>query len=401
MIRTTQHYITFFYLPLLCQLASIYNRVLMYFGIRYLYIFFYILALFALMHKKGEKGYNTSFIDTTWIYVVYLSLIGIVFIVLSHNLLQSVMGLASYVLPLIYWCVYFKRGGEYFVSIVDALKVHIGIVAVFAFVQFFISPTLWGILVSEVDSSLNWAANSSYDDYSVFFRASSFFSSTQSLALFLALYIITVWELVQKTGLHYMILALCFAAGVLTGCKSFYLIIAIYILYKTIKSHKLKYWFYIVPAVVLLFFFLNQFSDELQVIQRVLDSDSIVHGGNEERLANYSYYFKKTTLFGSGPGSIMDIFVTDPTHYIAPESYLVQLLYELGVISFLLFGIMMFCGYVSNKHRILIIAMVIGMAVVHCFSSFEYFIMWALLFQTRQKKLPIEASPNKQINICE
>lgn len=378
MNRFTRRRSVFLYLPLLCQLASMFNTVLSRFGISHFYLFIYAISFGALLFYKNDNRKNT--ITLPALYIFLLLAIMFVHLINTQSISMILMGTMTYILPVAYWLLYYIKGIYYVDSIFKSLKIPYAIVAVLAFVQYFISPDLFGLYVADAGQKL-WASNSDFSTYAAYFRATSVFQSAQALGLSMALYCAVFLKYVfnKKKPIDYICVVLYLTSGGLSGSKSFFLVITIFIIYMIFtsnskKSVKFSYAVVIIAGIVALYFYQNTFGfiDRILNVARIADEEQV------GRLSTYAYYIGESSLFGAGPGCIQNITGVTKEVVVA-ESYFLQMLYELGYIPFLIFLIMIIDRFYRSNHKIIYFLIAISMVYVHIFSSFTFFIFWSFI----------------------
>lgn len=366
--------IIFYYLPLLCQVASLYNMLFIYVGIRYLYYIVYLFTIIGLLLcKNNSKGLNPISAKLAVLYITIIFLLLPIHIFLTRNLPVSIIGMLTYISPVLFWFLYFLKGGAFYLRILYALRFHVLVIALLAFLQFFFSPTLWGVI--SVESMLiENAGNTDLSQYSLFFRASSILGSPQYLGMFMGLYSILFYSICEKNLFNYILFFIFIIAALLSGSKSSIMILLLFFLYRMFfKGYFLKGLLFLsIVYLFVLFCFEN-----LPIFTRIKDLEYLL-SGEQERTSIYSYFLSRVNLLGNGMGTIQNILGTNASSRVA-ESYLLQLLYELGIIPFVIF-MGMIIKKILSKSLIYAVILLFCMAIVHCFNGFVFFIFWGILF---------------------
>ena len=214
------------------------------------------------------------------------------------------------------------------------------VVSLGAIIQFYISPTLFGLINNRLYSNEAVLSNVNFAK-----RAISFISSPQNLGVFQGLIFslsLTQFKKYFSSNFYYLFLGLTLFAGILSGSKAFYLFISIYLFYFLVLRNKIK-WNYILISV-LLFLSLPLIFPSLymtETIQRIIIVFNVVSFSDISVVSIWGFFFESfdTTLkiiFGQGLGLLSSYSQLTFGYKIlngSSESYLLQLFYEIGLIG--------------------------------------------------------------------
>lgn len=191
-------------------------------------------------------------------------------------------------------------------------------------IQFFIHPTIFGLISENLFTNKDVLANLNFTK-----RGISFIKSPQTLGFVLSL--LLIWN--SSRNLVYKILI--FTAGILTFSKSFLFPVLIYYLYRNIKAGII-----VISILIGFLFFFGIF--ELPGFQRILNIPKFLGGFfDSDRFHAYSQFFDKNYypqwLLGNGLGALSrGAEVYSGESILSSESYLLQVLYETGIIGLIL-----------------------------------------------------------------
>lgn len=370
---------SFYYLPLLCQILCIYNLVLQRLGMPKLYLVVYVIAIFALITKPNNNSLRVT-LHSSLLYVSVCFFIGVLYITFSDNTSEVFHGLMIYTLPVLYWIVYYYKGGDWAYVILYALRYHVLIVAIASIVQFFISPSLFGIY-DDSNYFVSLAENNS-DNVFLIFRSSSILTSPQCLGLFMGLYTVVYYLcFFKKKSIDYLFLFIFFIGGALSGSKSFYLMIVLTVLCTILTSKSKKTKIALIAAIMVVGIIVSMLYEYVGFVDRLLNMDKLVSDEKEGRLAIYSFFLNNSTLLGNGPGILQNITGKTYKYENAAESYFIQMIFEMGYIVFFLFVTFIFIAFCrKNSFKLLIMMITLSFGYVHAFNGFVFFIFWALFF---------------------
>lgn len=137
------------------------------------------------------------------------------------------LGTFQYLFPIFFWYSFLilspEKSEEYFEYFVKVFMNLGFIIGIFAYVQYFISPNIFGLISNDVYAPISGEINPNVTK-----RAISFISSPQSLGLFLASVICVHFYFAKKNALNYLKIIVIFGAGILTGSKAFIIFLIVF-----------------------------------------------------------------------------------------------------------------------------------------------------------------------------
>lgn len=389
------------YIPFLIFFLISFNSIIKNYTIKSVYLFFIVIGILLLLIDSNRLKRNYLIIP-----LEYLFLLTIVFTIQIYIFPETMImlkGYFVYTIILVYWIFYFyKFTTEDFKKVLILTIPLVYVIAILGIIQFFISPNLFGLISTQDSLSIEWATNAEFSQYKLYFRASSILGSPQVFGLFMALYVIILVNIqyFKSSTLNRLGVFLLIFSGVLSGNKSFILILGLYLLYYVYKNLNSKiFLFYLaigITAIVLNFDTII----EIELFERMLDKNEIVRQEKDDsRLDRYVKVISKANFFiGDGLGT--RIFKKQ-TNLDATESYFLQILSEAGIIILLAFSFLLYMSYLlSSKNvlydiKFLIISMIISMMFVHAFTSPIFFIFWGILMGSFSKKYTLTAGERK------
>lgn len=280
-------------------------------------------------------------IPILFIYVFYGLLSIPLFFLLSNvdYFYTPLIGFINIYLYLILWFFIFNTKYDFnyiFNNSIKLLLIVCFIMTVGAFVQYFISPTLFGMTTNDVYTQ------DLSDKLNINKRAISFISSPQSLSLFLAIVLILGYYNIKNKIIKIITLSLILFAGILTFSKVFVLVtisfIGVNLLLNISLKNILKILFFM---IILIFTFLN-FADSnraFEIIYILADLESHVTFLIWMDFINYDTSLAQF-LFGHGIGLVSRASQMIGEYEIlngSTESFLLQLYFEIGLIGLLIF----------------------------------------------------------------
>lgn len=373
------------YMPYFIYMAITFNVIFLYFGISHLYVLAILVGIVGMLFDGVKK--NTRAL-AVYMYLAVLFFVFILNILIFEELLGTINSFIMYSLMLIYWLIYFNTYTIFmFKQVLLKTIPLVYIVAFLAFIQYFYSPNLFGLLNIVASTNIEWATGKPFNEYSIFFRATSVLGSPQVFGLFMSLYFIIIFSMrANKNMLDYICLIFVFVAGGLSGNKSFFLIIIFFLLYKFFQQNfkkKLKW----IILFLLLGVIVSSVSfttiQNISIINRIVNPEEISRQEHEDsRVQRYIKTVISTNpLIGNGLGS-----KTNKNDKVeAAESYFLQLYYEAGLISLIFFLFLLLISYTNSSKllikdiKILILLMTLSMIIVHAFDSPFFFIFWGII----------------------
>ncbi len=375
-----------------------------------IHIYITILALFFLLTEYALGGFRVR----CW---RVFTLVFFVFswIPLSSFMLPSILipaiGAIDYLLPILFWSLYFSRFRDYFsITTFCRFLIIFGVLmASLGIYQIFFDPSLFGIM-----SNINPYYNRSTLEHVSVFRISSFFSSTQTYSLYIGMCIALVMELWNRLNLGSLLKWFSFIilliGGLFAGGKVFILFFVLSFLFLSMKIIKRKNFkvknntlISTIYAIILLFMvfvllhkyifdimsgivpaanrmfaffsaqdiFLKQESVRIKAMLKIFSSDwENIFWGHGLGTASYSAYNTVGHKF----------FFTRFTS----ESYAISWWYEMGIFGFIafivFFGGIVLCAFKKRTMtRITILCLVMSMFFVPTFYSINMLPAWGIL----------------------
>lgn len=347
------------------------------FGLPYLYYFF--LPIIFINHIKWKNRYRSKEFSVLLIFISYCILL-FIFQVPFLKIKPALFSILGIIWPPFLFAILREKElieGE---KILKPLIIVTGIIAIAGIIEFFIDRDIMG-LVPRV------GADELYENKSLFYRTRSILYSTQINALFLGISSILLFEFWPKNKIYrflrYPFFILIALAIVLTGSRSPFLIIGVYLFLK----HKV----YFTSALIVFVFFgsiiLLTFLKGSVVTDSVYRQFDFIVNPTEflsqqidERLSKQTQSISNTNLvWGNGLGR------THSSHpqYINTESYVVQIFSETGIMGFLLFGSYLIICFKRLKNaprtKRVVIASLVSSLVVHGLSSPYMLVFWLTL----------------------
>lgn len=273
---------------------------------------------------------------------IFYGLISVpLFFLLSSTvyLYSPFIGFINIYLYLILWYLIFntKYGFNYIFNNSIKLLIIVGfIMTIGALVQYFISPTLFGMTANDI------YAQDLSDKPNINKRAISFISSPQSLSLFLSIVLILGYYNIKNKVTKFFTLSLILLAGILTFSKVFVLVTISFIGVNLLLNVSLKNILKILFFVIILIFVLLNFSDSnraFEIIHILANLESHVTFLIWMDFINYDTSLSQF-LFGHGIGLVSRASQMIGEYKIlngSTESFLLQQYFEIGLIGLLIF----------------------------------------------------------------
>ena len=376
------------WLPFFLQISLLLNIVLMYFGIKYVYVICYLIG-FVFLLGKFHSSLNVFFYLRIAYLLVTVAVSALQLIVLPGSSISFVLiGLMTYLLAPFFWLLLSLRvddPADFFKKLVFKLRYIVAGASLLGIYQYFYSPTLWGVLSQIESRQLVWATDGDFWDYSAFMRATSLWCSPQICGLFLALYIVAFFSFFKKDWKFFLFITPMFACGILTSNKSF-LLNMMFLFFIKLKFRLLFKIIIFLLAILVATSVVKLLPDH--ALSRMLSLERILTEEVEEgeRVSIYRDSIAETSFLGNGVGGKQSR--SDQPQADVAESMLLQILNELGVIPFLLFLLIMarqfFCC--SYEMKLLVFLACLSTIYVHAFSSIHMFLFYAVLFLDLSKK---------------
>lgn len=392
----TRNALLSFYFPYWIFLSIIFNLVLNKLGIPYFYVLLISLAIIGMLIDGIKKGRKNKML-LIYLYVLTLLMVFALQFFVYTEPIVALKSISMYLIMFIYWSIYFNKFGIYeFKQILVSTIPVVYFVALLGFVQYFFSPNLFGI-IDDSSNMMQWAMESTGEEYRLFLRVSSVLGSTQVFAPFILFYIVIIANLVDiNRYINKLGIVLLVFVGLLSGGKSFFFGLILYIILKFLTvsgKFKLKW----VAVISIFIVFLATFSplgeiSKYNMIDRVMNIDKIMNEEAEDsRLKRYEkIIFESNPIIGDGLGTKTN---RDNIDMKVAESYIFQIYSEAGVFALLSFFLLLAGSYIfANKQlmadiRILIILIIFNMIVVHVFNSPTMFIFFGVIVSSYANRL--------------
>jgi len=370
-------------LIILAFCSALFNPILIGFGIKYLYIFLnFAVILACLSFGLRQDGIHEFAIHVLYVFTLFVMLC--ISVALLNGSSDAIVAFGLYSMPILVWIsVYAGYVPVRYFDIFSSSLLVSGIVGYLALLQYFFSPTLFGLIATD-SNQMQWANGKSFIEYAPFFRATSTLGSPQVLGLFCALTLtlsLRYKNFLKPKVFYFSALGLAIG-GALTGSKSFFLIVILYFLFTLFQNSFTRIRTLLFAGAILLsFIFFGQMTiDSVPALERVFSLESIVEQEKEDsRIGKYIYILSETNPFyGNGLGSITN---KSTEGLRAAESYFLKIYYEVGVFPFLVLIILCFISFIKGLNRsrtdsVIIFLTILGMFIVHAFESPVFIIIW-------------------------
>lgn len=364
-------------LPKFLILAGLYNILFQYIGFNYVYIIFYALGIIWALTRKISNPHGINIL--VLIYLMFLVIFTFITTILHQENAEIIL-ISSYIyiLPVLFWFLYFNTHQTYdFFNLILSLKIHVLIISVLGLIQYYISPDLFGI-ISSTSNNIMWAVEN--EEYRSFFRSTSILGSPQVYGAFLSLYILLFIfankdknNKINKKDILYLVFL--FIAGAHSANKSFFAVLIIYFLY--IFSKK-KYFFQALFLIGIIITFTYQYLSSIPFLQRIFFNNEIIQS-ESLRVEIWENAILNAKIIGDGPGSWSNSSFNMGNQVV--ESYFLQILAELGFITFILFGIIMVTNLIRIRKTNLFlscVACLFIMFIVHVYNSPAFILFWGV-----------------------
>tara|TARA_Y100000816_G_scaffold291217_1_gene281956 strand:- start:1282 stop:2484 length:1203 start_codon:yes stop_codon:yes gene_type:complete len=333
-------------------------------------------------------------------FILILSLIiYITFLIFCYPLLSTysgffipILGALQYLFPILFWSSFFllnkEKADDYF-SFFTKIFCNLAVfVAIFAYIQYFFSNNLFGLIVSDVYAPIDGEVN-----INVTKRAISFISSPQSLGLFLASAFCIQVACFKNSFLNAMKLFLILGAGVLTGSKAFIIFILVFLALNAFRFF--PRFFLMLPILLIGFYFLFPYID-IDTLERygyIITRILLISEYNTFQI--WMSYLQYPTnffqfLFGHGLGLAGEASQSFYNYKIltgSTESFLIQLYFETGfflTLAFIIFYLIcvlkcFFTYEIKPLGSILIASFFVIIGTPAFFGFVNSFWLWSIL----------------------
>ena len=321
---------------------SIINQYLKYLMVIIPFFIVYIYMLKILVKNKQSlvKSYALSF------YLLYGIISVFVYYIINIKYYQysPIFGFINLYFFYIFWYFIFLFSNnclKFFNTIINYLIVIGIIMAIGAYIQFFISPNIFGLIYNKIYSN-NLELSSHITK-----RAISFIQSPQSLGLFLA--IVSILILISQNRFKYILFVFVMVAGLLTFSKVFVVVLVSFIILKQLKNFslfRLIVMFIISGMIIIIFqdYFIDKFSRILEIIYLI---QNISKYDTFNIWMNFLFYPSTIfqILFGHGLGIMGRASQMIGDYSIlngSTESFILQIYFEIGLVGLILFLLLFF-----------------------------------------------------------
>jgi hypothetical protein len=251
-----------------------------------------------------------------------------------------VIGFFNIFLYLIFWYTVFnnqKDNHHFFEDIVNIFIIYGAIMAVGAYIQFYISPDIFGLTHHAVYSR-DLTGSPQINK-----RAISFISSPQTLALYLAVALILALNIKKKSYKFFMLIVIA-PAGILTFSKVFILVLFSYLLFYLLANINLRNIIFLFSLIIIFAVTAVLFSEENRAFEIFHILANIKDHVTFQVWMDYLSYQTNFMqfLFGHGIGLVSRAAQSIGGYAIlngSVESFLLQLYFEIGFIGILIFTV--------------------------------------------------------------
>ncbi len=366
-------------------LLVLFNAPLTAIGIKYGYLIMYVGTIIFFLSGK-LSAYKLKIFALHIFFVFLMILLLCLALVFNGGGSDAVIAFGLYSSPIVIWILFSCSNSTLtFPKIFRSTYLLTVIVAYLGIIQYFISPTLFGFL--PIDSmAMKWASGQSFNDYAVFFRATSTLGSPQVFGLFCALnLILTVrFRKIFSSKIFYIGLIGLTFGGALSANKSFILIVILYFLLNNFRTYLVSFRSIAVFGILGFLIISNSqlIIERLPILERVVSVNKVIEqeaSDGDGRIARYSFILSNANpIIGEGLGSITNKSIYNLK---AAESYYLKLYYEAGMLIMIFF---IFLNFISlygafqfnPVDAIIVMLIMLSMIIVHAFESPAFLIVW-------------------------
>ncbi|MEY4316920.1 MAG: hypothetical protein RI902_728 [Pseudomonadota bacterium] len=313
------------------------------------------------------------------LFVLNLIFIFISSIVFGEELAAVITVVGRYWSPILYSCILLSlcvsHGKLYFLIWYRVLIILTGV----AFLQYFFSPTLWGIIPTDYSTLTNWSEGKSFEEYAVFYRATSLLGSPQVWGLYSALSIF-VLSYRLAGGISIPLQIFLWSGCLLSGNKISAAIMIVLLAMRSVRHIK----YLLMSAAVIAFAFTLMGGEEFKnfrVIEHILNIGDIGEQEQNGRLSIWMYIFGDMNFFLGGGASYVERLST--LHLFVAESYILQSWSEITVLFPLIFmliiGSQLFARNKYFEHKVFVFLVLVCAVVSHAFSHPSFIVFWPML----------------------
>lgn len=253
------------------------------------------------------------------------------------------------------------------------------ILTVIAFFQYFFSPTLWGIIPVDFSTLTSWSEGKSFEEYAVFYRATSLLGSPQVWGLYSALSIF-VLSYRLPGGISIPLQIFLWSGCLLSGNKISVVIMLAFLMINFVRRPSVLV-IYVAIVVVLLLSTASEEIKNIRVFEHILAISDIGEQEQEGRLYIWKFIVNDINLFLGGGASYIERL--SKLHNFVAESYILQSWAEMTLIfplTFVLIGARSFLLHAEyREHKVFVLLLFFCAAVSHAFSHPAFIVFWPLL----------------------
>lgn len=363
--------------PQILLVLGAFSALLSYYNLEILYHASIVAFILTLLSSKIRLYAITKIILYAFaVNVVFVCISSIVF---YEDVYPALNAIRRYWLPVIYASLLFGRK----TTLADTLYSHVWyktliVLTTFAYVQYFISTDLWGVIPSDRTTLTEWSEGMEFFEYAIFFRAFSLMGSPQVWGLYSALSILVLSD-IKGLRISKIIIWFLWVGSFLSGNKIAFILFCIYAVKVLAKNHSR---IFRLGFIALLFFGLFSMSqkaafENIRVIEHIFNISEIAEQENVGRLARWENVTGKINpVLGGGA-----TFFNQPSNLEYPaESYLLQSFTEISIIYPVFFVLILAFNYIFRKHnRALVIGLFIATISGAAFDHPAFISFWLLL----------------------
>lgn len=262
------------------------------------------------------------------------------------------------------------------------------ILTVIAFVQYFFSPTLWGIIPVDFSTLTSWSEGKSFAEYAVFYRSTSLLGSPQVWGLYSALSIF-VLSYRLPGGINIPLQIFLWSGCLLSGNKISIVILLVFLTINLLRRPSIFLMYGAVVAVLLL----SVNSEEIgnfRVLEHVLSISEIGEQEQDGRLFIWKFILNDVNLLLGGGVSYVERLYK--LHNFVAESYILQSWVEMTLffplVLLLIFGRSFLLRSEYREHKIFVMLLFFGLTVSHAYSHPAFIVFWPLLLGIKSDYKP-------------
>jgi hypothetical protein len=248
-----------------------------------------------------------------------------------------------------------------------------------AYAQYFFSPTLWGLLPLEHSTLTEWSEGKSFQEYAVFYRATSLLGSPQVWGLYAALSIF-VLSARLKGSISSWSLVFLWGGALLSGNKVSGIILLAFL---AMRAARRPCYLFLILGVPLLVYLVAGFDAilEFRALEHIFNISDMAEQEQGGRLAIWAYVLGNINMFLGGGASFVKN-LSEIQHFVA-ESYLLQSWAEATIVfpAVFLFFIarIMLLPSAGTQQKIFGFLLLVATVASHAFSHPAFIVIWPVL----------------------